>query len=167
MFEEPDGLTKAKFHFCYKASVVCLGLLYTIKSSLEPKEGRLNITSAAKMYPWRSLFCVECHLILCVGGDAFGIQGLSALWLKEVWWGYCGLHCSNEKFRKESIMGFGIYSICFWIQSNHYIKSKVDRTELVLCAIFLTLKPATWRIFMFCFRKVGRLYSWFISVLRR
>lgn len=166
MFEEPNRLTKAKFHFYYKASVVCLVLLYAIKSSLEPKEGCLNITSAAKMYPWRSVFCAEYRLILYVR-DVLVFRDCQPFGLRKFDGGYCGLHCSNEKFRKEGIMGFGIYSMCFWIQSNHYIKSKADRTELVLCAIFLTLKPATWRIFMFCFWKVGRLYSRFISVLRR
>lgn len=46
VFEESDGLTKAKFYFCYKTSIVCLDLLCVIRSLLESNESYLFIITA-------------------------------------------------------------------------------------------------------------------------
>ena len=57
-FEESDRFTKAKFYFYYETSIVCLDLLYTIRSLLESNEGYLYITTIAKKYFWQSIFCM-------------------------------------------------------------------------------------------------------------
>lgn len=50
VFEESDRLTQAKFYFYCKTSIVCLDLLYIIRSLLESNEAYLYITTVAKMY---------------------------------------------------------------------------------------------------------------------
>lgn len=58
VFEEFDRFIKVEFYFYGKISIVCLDLLYVIRSLLEFNEGYLFIIIVVKLYFWRSIFCV-------------------------------------------------------------------------------------------------------------
>lgn len=50
VFEGADSHGKAKIHFYYGTSILCLDLLYIIRSFLESNEGYVYITTLAKIY---------------------------------------------------------------------------------------------------------------------